>query len=291
MVFNDISNNNSFVCGYSPERINPGDNNRKLGDIQKVTSGSTPKVAKWIDTFYASFINAGTYLAPSIKVAEAAKVIENTQRDLNIALVNELSIILKKLDIDTLEVLKAAETKWNFIPFKPGLVGGHCIGVDPYYLTYKAEQIGYHPEVVLAGRRINDHMPQWIAEQLVLNLVKNEIKVKGSRLLILGLTFKENCPDFRNSKVFNLIEYLNNYGFNIEVVDPFINEEIKLKINSFTPKDSLKECSNYDSIILAVKHKLFTELSLEQWNILRSPKGIIFDIKGIVPKNLNPIRI
>ncbi len=291
LVFNDISKNNSFVCGYSPERINPGDNNRKLGDIQKVTSGSTPKVAKWIDTFYASFINAGTYLAPSIKVAEAAKVIENTQRDLNIALVNELSIILKKLDIDTLEVLKAAETKWNFIPFKPGLVGGHCIGVDPYYLTYKAEQIGYHPEVVLAGRRINDHMPQWIAEQLVLNLVKNEIKVKGSRLLILGLTFKENCPDFRNSKVFNLIEYLNNYGFNIEVVDPFINEEIKLKINSFTLKDSLKECSNYDSIILAVKHKLFTELSLEQWNTLRSPKGIIFDIKGIVPKNLNPIRI
>ncbi len=282
---------NSFVCGYSPERINPGDDNRKLGNIKKVVSGSSYEVGKWVNSFYKSFISAGTYLAPSLKVAEAAKVIENTQRDLNIAFMNELSILFNKLEIDTFEVLKAAETKWNFIPFRPGLVGGHCIGVDPYYLTYKAEQLGYHPQVVLAGRRINDYMPQWIAEQMVLHFVKKGNLVKGSRLLILGMTFKENCPDIRNSRVFDLIKILTNYGFEIEIVDPYIENQITIMNKSFEVKKSINDCGSYDAAILAVAHRVFFDIREDKWKSLVSNNGVIFDVKGIVPKFVNPITL
>ena len=280
-----------FHVGYSPERINPGDKKHRLSDIIKITSGSTKDCAEWIDNLYASIIQAGTYRCESIKVAEAAKVIENTQRDLNIALINELSIIFKKLNIDTLDVLEAASTKWNFINFKPGLVGGHCIGVDPYYLTYKAQQINYEPQVVLAGRRINDSMPEWISEQLVLNLVKKGKLIKGTKLLILGLTFKENCPDFRNSKVFDLINFFIRYGFNVDVVDPHINEEMQAKENVYNLRKSTNNCTRYDAIVLTIAHKEFLNKSIDEWRSLINNDGIIFDIKGIVPKDLNPIRI
>ena len=221
--------NQDFSCGYSPERINPGDKVQGLTNIIKVTSGSTEATAAWVDELYGSIILAGTHKAPSIKVAEAAKVIENTQRDLNIALVNELAIIFKKLNIDTLDVLEAAGSKWNFLPFKPGLVGGHCIGVDPYYLTHKAEETGYHPEVVLAGRRINDRMGEWISEQIVLKLAQKKIPVGGAKALIFGLTFKENCPDLRNTKVIDIIKSLGEYGITSEVYDPCALKEEALK--------------------------------------------------------------
>ena len=212
--------NEGFWCGYSPERINPGDTERKLTKITKVTSGSTPEAAVWVDCFYGSIIKAGTHLASSLKVAEAAKVIENTQRDLNIALVNELSMIFRKLGIDTLDVLEAAGSKWNFLPFRPGLVGGHCIGVDPYYLTHKAEEAGYHPQVVLAGRRINDGMPRWVVEQLVLELARRRLSIVDANVLIMGLTFKENCPDLRNTKAVDILIGLSDYGIETQLVDP-----------------------------------------------------------------------
>ena len=291
LKFNSDDKNKSFVVGYSPERINPGDSNRKLSDIKKVTSGCSKNVGIWIDNFYNSFIDAGTYLAPSIKVAEAAKVIENTQRDLNIALINELSIIMKKLDIDTIEVLKAAETKWNFISFRPGLVGGHCIGVDPYYLTYKAEKVGYYPQVMLAGRRINDYMPLWIVEQIILNLSKKGFTISKSKVLILGLTFKENCPDFRNSKVFNLIQELRSYGTSIEVFDPFVNDEIRNKHLDLKFRKSLNNCEVYEAIVVAVSHKLFKDIDIKKWKSMLVKDGIIFDVKGIVPLELNPLRM
>ena len=216
--------NKQFYCGYSPERINPGDTEHKLTTITKVTSGSTDEVATWVDSLYGSIISAGTHKASSLKVAEAAKVIENTQRDLNIALVNELAVIFGLMDIDTIDVLEAAGSKWNFLPFRPGLVGGHCIGVDPYYLTHKAEQLGYHPQVVLAGRRINDGMGFWLAEKLVLNLAKRRIELVNARVLILGLSFKENCPDLRNTKVVDLVAGLQRFGMHVDVVDPWINK-------------------------------------------------------------------
>ena len=215
--------NEDFFCGYSPERINPGDKEHRLSDIVKVTSGSTNESAQWIDNFYSLIIKAGTYLAPSINVAEAAKVIENTQRDLNIALVNELALMFKKMSIDTLDVLEAAGTKWNFLPFRPGFVGGHCIGVDPYYLTHKAEQLGYHPQVVLAGRRINDGMGRWLAEQLILKMCQNKLLIPESKVLVLGLSFKENCPDLRNTKVIDLIESVRQFGPTVDVVDPWVD--------------------------------------------------------------------
>jgi len=289
--FNAVDPGGGFCCGYSPERINPGDSDHKLTTITKVTSGSTPEAAKWVDAFYGSIIAAGTHLAPSLKVAEAAKVIENTQRDLNIALVNELALIFCQMGIDTLDVLQAAGTKWNFLPFRPGLVGGHCIGVDPYYLTHKAEELGYHPQVVLAGRRINDGMARWLAEQLVLGLAKRRLPVVGTRVLVLGLTFKENCPDLRNTKVVDLIEGLQRYGMEVDVVDPWVDpEEAQLEyglhVSAAFPADE-----TYGAVVAAVAHQQFVQLAAEQWRQLLIHNGVTLDLKGIVPRELEPIRI
>jgi len=283
--------NEGFFCGYSPERINPGDSEHKLTTITKVTSGSTHEAAAWVNGFYGSIIEAGTHLAPSLKVAEAAKVIENTQRDLNIALVNELAIIFRQMEIDTLDVLEAAGTKWNFLPFRPGLVGGHCIGVDPYYLTHKAEQLGYHPQVVLAGRRINDGMGRWLAEQLVLGLAQRRMQVVGTRVLVLGLTFKENCPDLRNTKVVDLIKGLNRYGMEVEVVDPWVNPEEAQQEYGLAVNPNMPAEKTYVAVIAAVAHQQFMQLSAEQWRQLLIPNGIIMDLKGIVPRALSPLRM
>jgi UDP-N-acetyl-D-galactosamine dehydrogenase len=283
--------NEGFVCGYSPERINPGDNEHKLTTITKVTSGSTPEAAAWVDVFYGSIIEAGTHLAPSLKVAEAAKVIENTQRDLNIALVNELAIIFRQMGIDTLDVLEAAGTKWNFLPFRPGLVGGHCIGVDPYYLTHKAEQLGYHPQVVLAGRRINDGMGRWLAEQLVLGLAERRQPVVGTRVLVLGLSFKENCPDLRNTRVVDVLQALQRYGMQPVLVDPWVDpeeaqREYGLSVLSEIPAE---EC--WSAVVAAVAHRQFAALPAEQWRQLLEPAGVLLDLKGIVPRELGALRL
>ena len=283
--------NEGFCCGYSPERINPGDTNHKLTKITKVTSGSSVQAANWVNSFYGSIIEAGTHQAPSLKVAEAAKVIENTQRDLNIALVNELAIIFSKLKIDTLDVLAAAGTKWNFLPFRPGLVGGHCIGVDPYYLTHKAEQVGYLPEVILSGRRINDGMGSWIAEQLVLGLASRNHPIVGCRVLVLGLTFKENCPDLRNTKVINLIQALIGYGMEVEVADPWASveeaeSEYGLKVQSSIPVER-----KYGAVVASVAHKQFLSISSDQWRQMVELNGMLLDIRGIIPRELQPLRI
>ena len=284
--------NTDFFCGYSPERINPGDTEHKLTTIIKVTSGSTAAAADWVDAFYGSIIKAGTHKAPSLKVAEAAKVIENTQRDLNIALVNELAIIFRRLEIDTIDVLEAAGTKWNFLPFRPGLVGGHCIGVDPYYLTHKAEQLGYHPQVVLAGRRINDGMGAWVVEQLVLELAKRLVVIGGSRVLVLGLSFKENCTDLRNTRVVDVIEALGRYGMEAVVVDPWVDtqeaqREYGLEVLTQIPADG----DTYPAVIAAVAHRQFTALTSEQWKELLDPNGLLLDLKGILPRKLEAIRL
>ena len=283
--------NQGFFCGYSPERINPGDSEHKLTTITKVTSGSASEAAAWVDGLYGSIIMAGTHLAPSLKVAEAAKVIENTQRDLNIALVNELAIIFRHMGIDTLDVLEAAGTKWNFLPFRPGLVGGHCIGVDPYYLTHKAEQLGYHPQVVLAGRRINDGMGRWLAEQLVLGLAQRRQQVVGARVLVLGLTFKENCPDLRNTKVVDLIRGLECYGMEVEVVDPWVDAEESQREYGLNVIPEIPAEANYEGVFLAVAHWQFARLSIDEWRALVRPAGVILDLKGIVPRCLLPMRL
>lgn len=283
--------NAGFYCGYSPERINPGDTEHKLTTITKVTSGSTPEAAAWVDGFYGSIIQAGTHLATSLKVAEAAKVIENTQRDLNIALVNELAIIFRQLEIDTLDVLEAAGSKWNFLPFRPGLVGGHCIGVDPYYLTHKAEQLGYHPQVVLAGRRINDGMGRWLAEQLVLGLAERRQAVVGTRVLVLGLSFKENCPDLRNTKVVDLIRGLERYGMEVEVVDPWVNPEDAQQEYGLSVMAAIPADGRYGAVVAAVAHRQFAALTAEQWQQLRMPAGVLLDLKGIVPRQLGALRL
>lgn len=275
--------NVDFFCGYSPERINPGDHDRRLPDIRKVTSGSTEEVAIAVDQLYAQIITAGTYRASSIKVAEAAKVIENTQRDLNIALMNELSLIFQRLDIDTLEVLEAAGTKWNFLPFRPGLVGGHCIGVDPYYLTHKAQAVGYHPEIILAGRRLNDGMARHVADQTVKLMLKAERAVLRSKVLILGLTFKENCPDLRNTKVVDIVSALKEYHSNVDIYDPWASpteaqHEYGLECLNELPPDS-----TYDAVIVAVAHKQFIELGPDKIRALLQPGGVIFDVKGVLP--------
>ena len=244
--------NADFYVGYSPERINPGDKHHRLPDIQKVTSGSTPEAADFIDALYASIITAGTYKAVSIRVAEAAKVIENTQRDLNIALMNELSILFDRMDIDTDAVIKAASTKWNFLPFRPGLVGGHCIGVDPYYLTHKAEAVGYHPQLILAGRRINDGMGKHVASTLVKEIVRRGLPIRGGRVLVLGLTFKENCPDLRNTRVVDLVEELREFGVSVDVADPQANAEEAQHEYGITLVDP--EPGSYEAVILAVPH-------------------------------------
>lgn len=278
--------NKDFYCGYSPERINPGDKKHKINNIVKVTSGSTPEVANTVDSLYKQIITVGTHKTSSIKVAEAAKVIENTQRDLNIAFVNELAIIFDKLEIDTNEVLEAAKTKWNFLPFTPGLVGGHCIGVDPYYLTYKAESLGYHSQVILAGRRINSNMGMFVANKLVKLLAKKGQGIKDKKVLILGITFKENCPDIRNTRVIDVIDELQEFGLEVDVYDSFANkEEVKKEYNI----DLITKISkDYQAVILAVAHN---EFKLLDWNNIIKKDTVLFDLKGFLPKNLVTARL
>lgn len=283
--------NEGFVCGYSPERINPGDEEHRLTTITKVTSGSNLETAAWVDDLYGSIIGAGTHRASSLKVAEAAKVIENTQRDLNIALVNELAIIFREMNIDTLDVLEAAGTKWNFLPFRPGLVGGHCIGVDPYYITHKAEQLGYHPQVVLAGRRINDGMGRWIVEQLVLELARRGAVIAGARVLVLGLSFKENCPDLRNTRVVDLIEALKRYSMQPEIVDPCVDKDEAQREYGLTVLDEIPTDPCWSAVVAAVAHHEFVALSCEEWSQLLDPTGVLVDIKGIVPRELGALRL
>jgi len=268
--------NEDFFCGYSPERINPGDKEHTVTKILKVTSGSTPEIGKKVDELYARIITAGTHLAPSIKVAEAAKVIENSQRDINIAFVNELSMIFNRLDIDTNAVLEAAGTKWNFLPFKPGLVGGHCIGVDPYYLTHKAQEVGYNPEIILAGRRLNDNMGIYVANQVIKLMIKKGQKIEGSKVLVLGITFKENCPDIRNSRVIDVIRELQDFGCDVDVSDYWadkeeVEREYQLDLKSDVNSDE------YDAVVLAVAHDEYKDLDLEP-----SDTKVVFDIKSML---------
>jgi len=276
--------NTDFYTGYSPERINPGDKEHRLTTIKKVTSGSTPEAAEFIDQLYLKIITAGTHKASSIKVAEAAKVIENTQRDVNIALVNELSLIFGLMNIDTLEVLEAAGTKWNFLPFRPGLVGGHCVGVDPYYLTYKAKEIGYNPEVILSGRRINDGMGPHIAECVIKLMLQNKMHVVDAKILILGFTFKENCPDIRNSRVIDIVNEFSTYHSQVDIYDPWVvldeaNAEYNASFLSKLPSEK------YDAIILAVNHDEFKNLGAEKIHALGKENHILFDVKNALPKN------
>ena len=284
------NNYKSFAYGYSPERINPGDKKHKISMIKKVTSGNNLKVSKWIDNLYGSIIKAGTYRAESIKVAEAAKIIENTQRDLNIALINELSIIFNHLNIDTLDVIKAAETKWNFLPFKPGLVGGHCIGVDPYYLTFKSKIEGYLPKVILSGRKINDDMGSYYVERLV-NILENKgLIISEINALLLGFTFKENCPDIRNTGCINIVKALKKYKIEFDIYDPLVNQKDALKSYKLKIENILPKKKKYSLIIVAVPQKTFTQFDLSIWKSLCTKDAIIFDLKGIVPRDLNPIR-
>ncbi|GAA6170917.1 Vi polysaccharide biosynthesis UDP-N-acetylglucosamine C-6 dehydrogenase TviB [Colwellia sp. KU-HH00111] len=282
--------NKDFYAGYSPERINPGDKEHRVTNILKVTSGSTPKIAEFIDSLYRSIIIAGTYKASSIQVAEAAKVIENTQRDLNIALINELAVIFNKLNIDTEEVLKAAGTKWNFLPFRPGLVGGHCIGVDPYYLTHKAQAIGYNPEVILAGRRINDGMGAYVVSQLVKKMIKSNIAVNGANVLVMGLTFKENCPDVRNTKIVDIIAELAEYDTDVDVYDPWVNPE-EAKHEYGIELINQPKHGHYDAVIFAVAHNEFKALSSSEIKALMKSEHIIYDLKYMLDPQLADIRL
>lgn len=281
--------NEDFYAGYSPERINPGDKEHTVTKILKVTSGSTPEVAKYIDEIYNSVIIAGTHLAPSIKVAEAAKVIENSQRDINIAFVNELSKIFRLMDIDTNDVLEAAGTKWNFLPFKPGLVGGHCIGVDPYYLAQKATELGYNPEIILAGRRLNDSMGPFVAQETVKMMIRKGIKVKDANALVLGITFKEDCPDIRNSRVIDIIDELKTYNLNVDVYDPWASpEEVKHEYGIDIIRNGKDVIKKYDCVIIAVSHKEFKKLNLSL-NVAES--HVIFDVKSTLPKDMSHCRL
>lgn len=272
--------NDEFFVGYSPERINPGDKNRRLATITKVTSGSTPEVADLIDRLYAEIITAGTHKAESIRVAEAAKVIENTQRDVNIALINELALIFNRMGIDTEAVLKAAETKWNFLSFRPGLVGGHCIGVDPYYLTHKAQAIGYHPEIILAGRRLNDSMGAYVGSQLVKAMTQRCIQVQGARILVMGLAFKENCPDLRNTRVVDIIRELGEYNARVDVHDPWVDAEAARREYGIDLVSELVDGS-YDAIIIAVGHRQFAEMGVEAIRALGRPEHVLYDLKYV----------
>lgn len=274
--------NRDFFAGYSPERINPGDKEHRLPTIRKITSGSTPEAAEFVDKLYASIITAGTHRASSIKVAEAAKVIENTQRDVNIALINELALIFNRLGIDTEQVLNAAGTKWNFLPFRPGLVGGHCIGVDPYYLTHKAQEIGYHPEMILAGRRLNDNMALYVAGEVVKLMTRQRIHVKGARALMLGLTFKENCPDIRNSKVVDVVRELEKYGADVDVYDPWADTAESKHEYGIRPVRSLRR-NTYDVAVVAVAHKEFRELGADGVRKLCRKNHVLYDIKHVFP--------
>jgi len=282
--------NDDFTVGYSPERINPGDKDRRLPNIVKVTSGSTPEAADRIDALYSSIIPAGTHKAASIRVAEAAKVIENTQRDLNIGLMNELAIIFNRLGIDTEAVLQAAGTKWNFLPFRPGLVGGHCIGVDPYYLTHKAEEIGYHPQIILAGRRLNDGMGAYVAEQLVKALIHREAKVKGARVLVLGLTFKENCPDLRNTRVIDAIRKLEEFGINVDVHDPWVDPEEAQAELGVSMVDTPEE-NSYDAILLAVAHSQFRDSGEQELRKYGRDGHVLYDLKYVLAVDDSDLRL
>ena len=275
--------NEDFFVGYSPERINPGDREHRFPTILKVTSGSTPDAAEFIDSVYAEVVTAGTHKASSIKVAEAAKVIENTQRDVNIALINELAMIFERMDIDTEEVLIAAGTKWNFLPFRPGLVGGHCIGVDPYYLTYKAEQLGYHPQMILAGRRINDNMGQYVVSQLIKRMIATDISPKTARVLVLGLTFKENCPDLRNTRVVEIISELESYGSTVDVHDPWV-DPADARAEYGIEIVAEPESGSYDAILIAVGHRQFRALGADGIRRFGKPSSLVYDIKYILPQ-------
>lgn len=282
--------NQGFFVGYSPERINPGDKTHRLPTILKVTSGSTPEIAEKVDALYRSIITAGTYKASSIKVAEAAKVIENTQRDVNIALINELSIIFNRLNIDTIEVLEAAGTKWNFLPFRPGLVGGHCIGVDPYYLTHKAQSVGYHPEMILAGRRLNDGMGQYVVSQLVKGMLQKRIQVDQANVLVMGLTFKENCPDLRNTKVIDIVHELKEYNINVDIVDPLCaSEEAEREYGVSLIAEP--KSNHYDSIILAVAHDQFKALGIDAIKAYGKESHVLYDLKCVLDKNSVDMRL
>ena len=292
-IIEKVSNlnlNKDFFCGFSPERINPGDNKNKLDSIIKVTSGSNKISAIWIDNFYKSIIKVGTHLTSNIKVAETAKVIENTQRDLNIALMNELSKICHLAQIDTIEVINAAATKWNFLDFRPGLVGGHCIGVDPYYLTYKSQDLGYNPEVVLAGRKINNSMPDWIIDRVSLGLSHKNKTIKGSQILIMGLTFKENCPDIRNSKSITLIKKIKAHDVSLTIWDGWADINECKKSHNLDIVNSFPKNKKFSAVICLVKHNEFMKLTYKEWQNLIEKEGIYFDLKGIIPKSLNPIR-
>ncbi len=282
--------NKDFYAGYSPERINPGDKEHRLSSIRKVTSGSTPQVADLVDALYKTIITAGTHKAPSIRVAEAAKVIENTQRDINIALINELAIIFNRMSIDTQSVLEAAGTKWNFLPFRPGLVGGHCIGVDPYYLTHKAEQIGYHPEMILAGRRLNDGMGAYVASHLVKQMLKRRIHVQGARVLVMGLTFKENCPDLRNTRIVDVIAELPDYGVQVDVYDPWVDRNEAQHEYGITPVKA-PEAGAYEGIILAVAHEEFRQMGIEKLRTFGKPEQILYDLKYVLAPDESDIRL
>ena len=282
--------NHDFFVGYSPERINPGDKQRQLADIVKITSGSTPEVAEYIDQLYQRVIKAGTYRASSIRVAEAAKVIENTQRDLNIALLNELAIIFNHLEIDTEEVLEAAGTKWNFLPFRPGLVGGHCIGIDPYYLTYRAQAVGYIPDVILAGRRINANMGTYVADELVKAMLRKRLHVAGAKILILGLTFKENCRDVRNTRVVDIVGALSKYGAQVDVYDPWVDPTIEL-LEGTAKLVAQPENQAYDALLLAVAHDEFRTLDETQLNQWMRPDRVIYDLKYVLPRALVDVRL
>jgi UDP-N-acetyl-D-galactosamine dehydrogenase len=283
--FSGLKFNSDFYCGYSPERINPGDKEHRVSTIKKIVSGSTPEIADGINKLYSDIIKAGTHLASSIKVAEAAKVIENAQRDINIAFVNELAMLFNLMNIDTLDVLEAASTKWNFLHFKPGLVGGHCIGVDPYYLTHKAVNLGYNPEIILAGRRINDGMGSYVANKFVKQLIKKEYKINKADVLVLGITFKENCPDIRNSRVIDIINELNDFGCNVDVYDPWVDkEEVKNEygFDVINKQDDLK-FEKYKGIILAVAHNEFKNLN---YLLMKNNGTVVYDVKGILNKEL-----
>jgi UDP-N-acetyl-D-glucosamine/UDP-N-acetyl-D-galactosamine dehydrogenase len=282
--------NIDFFAGYSPERVNPGDKTHRVTNIKKVTSGSTPEVADLVDALYNEIVTVGTHKAPSIRVAEAAKVIENTQRDLNIALINELALIFNKLGIDTEAVLQAAGTKWNFLPFRPGLVGGHCIGVDPYYLTHKAEAIGYHPQIILAGRRLNDSMGAYVVTQLVKTMTQRRIHVQGARVLVMGLAFKENCPDLRNTRVVDIVKELAEYDVQADVYDPWVSAEEAQHEYGITPVRQ-PEPAAYDAIIIAVAHEQFKAMGAPALRALGKPQHVLYDLKYVLPAADSDLRL
>lgn len=282
--------NQDFYAGYSPERINPGDKLHRVTNILKITSGSTPEVADYVDEVYNLIIEAGTHKAPSIKVAEAAKVIENTQRDVNIALINELALIFNKMGIDTEDVLKAAGTKWNFLPFRPGLVGGHCIGVDPYYLTHKAQSMGYHPEIILAGRRLNDGMGAYVVTQLVKSMVKKKIQVEGAKVLVLGLSFKENCPDIRNTRIIDIVKELEEYHIDVDVYDPWVNPIEAESEYGITPVATLN-AQTYDAVILAVAHEQFKVMGADAIRALGKESHVLYDLKYVLDQAESDLRL